>query len=312
MRRRLPLLNQLRAFEAAARAQSFTKAADELFVTHAAISRHVRELEEWLGTPLFVRTGRGVVLTDAGKRYAARLTPIFDAIAEATRDAMIEGNSSHLTVAPEGAFASRWLIPRLGKFNSAHPDIELDVSPGEYISDFYSGEDDIAIRFGAGHWPEVEAELLCKVQTFAVCAPEVIKDNPPEKPEDLENFTLLHENSRQWWADWLRAAGSKNGDLAWAGPLFQNYLAIQAAEAGQGVALADQIIATDALSSGRLVRPFDIAVQEDEGYWLVWGKGLKLNATGLAFRQWLIAELQKTNATYDKLTAEGVARAQPA
>ena len=168
MRRRLPPLNQLRAFEAAARPQSFSKAAEELFVTHAAISRHVRELEEWLGTPLFVRTGRGVVLTDAGRRYGARLTPIFDAIAEATRDAMVEGDSSHLTVAPDGAFASRWLVPRLGRFNALHPDIELDVSPGEYFSDFHSGEDDVGIRYGPGDWPEVEAELLLKAKIFPV------------------------------------------------------------------------------------------------------------------------------------------------
>jgi LysR family glycine cleavage system transcriptional activator len=297
------LLNQLRAFEAAARAQSFTKAADELFVTHAAVSRHVRELEDWLGTPLFVRTGRGVVLTDAGKKYAARLTPIFDAIAEATRDAMIEGDSSHLTVAPEGAFASRFLIPRLGRFNAQHPDIELDVSPGEYISDFYKGEDDIAIRFGAGNWPEVEAELLCTVKVFPVCAPDLIGDTKLTRPDDLKSFTLLHESSRQWWADWLRAAKAKNADLAWHGPLFQNYLAIQAAEAGQGFALADQIIATDALLSGRLVAPFDVDHEDGEGYWLVWGKGLKLNAAGLAFRQWLIAEIKKTNAAFEKLRA---------
>ena len=220
MRRRLPSLNQLRAFEAAARPQSFSKAAEELFVTHAAISRHVRELEEWLGTELFVRTGRGVVLTDAGRRYAARLTPIFDAIAEATRDAMIEGDSSNLTVAPDGAFASRWLVPRLGKFNAAHPEIELSVSPGEYISDFYRGEDDIAIRYGAGGWPEVEAELLCKARIFPVCAPGLIAGNPPKKPDDLTSYTLLHESSRQWWADWLRKAGGKDPDMAWSGPLF--------------------------------------------------------------------------------------------
>ncbi len=305
MRRRLPLLNQLRAFEAAARAQSFTKAADELFVTHAAVSRHVRELEEWLGTELFVRTGRGVVLTDAGRKYAARLTPIFDAIAEATRDAMIEGDSSHLTVAPDGAFASRWLVPRLGRFNTAHPDIELDVSPGEYISDFYKGEDDIAIRYGAGTWPEVEAELLCKAKVFPVCAPELVKDTPPNKPHDLKDYTLLHENSRQWWADWLRQAKVKDADMAWSGPLFQNYLAIQAAEAGQGFALADQIIATDALLAGRLVKPFDVDHEEGEGYWLVWGKNMRLSSAGLALRQWLINEIKKTNAAFEKFRTEG-------
>ncbi len=304
MRRRLPLLNQLRAFEAAARAQSFTKAADELFVTHAAVSRHVRELEQWLGTPLFVRTGRGVVLTDAGKRYAARLTPIFDAIAEATRDAMIEGDSSHLTVAPEGAFASRWLVPRLGKFNCSLPGHRAGCQPGRVYFRFLFGRRRHRRPLWCGDWPEVEAELLCKARMFPVCAPDLISDNPPDKPDDLKNFTLLHENSRQWWADWLRSAGSKNADLAWSGPLFHNYLAIQAAEAGQGFALADQIIAADALLSGRLVRPFDIETKEDEGYWLVWGKGLKLNATGLAFRQWLVAEIRKTNAAYDKLKAK--------
>ena len=303
MRRRLPLMNQLRAFEAAGRSQSFTKAADELFVTHAAISRHVRELEDWLGTPLFVRTGRGVVLTDAGRKYAARLTPIFDAIAEATRDAMIEGDSRHLTVAPDGAFASRFLVPRLGKFNAAYPDIELDVSPGEYISDFYKGEDDIAVRYGAGTWPDVEAELLCKSKVFPVCAPDLIKDHKPVKPESLKDYTLLHENSRQWWADWLQVAKVKDPDFAWHGPLFQNYLAIQAAEAGQGFALADQLIATDALVSGKLVKPFDIDNEEGEGYWLVWGKGLKLSAAGLALRQWLITEIRKTNTVYEKLRA---------
>jgi len=304
MRRRLPLLNQLRAFEAAARAQSFSKAADELFVTHAAISRHVRELEGWLGTKMFVRTGRGVVLTDAGRKYAARLTPIFDAIAEATRDAMIEGDSPHLTVAPDGAFASRFLVPRLGKFNALHPDVELDVSPGEYISDFYKGEDDIAIRYGPGGWPEVEAELLCKAKIFPVCAPELIKGNPPKTPDDLKEYTLLHENSRQWWADWLQSAKVKNPDLAWSGPTFQNYLAIQAAEAGQGFALADQIIAADALAAGKLVRPFSHDTEEGEGYWLVWGKSLKLNAAGLAFRQWLAHEIHKTDAAYTKLKAK--------
>lgn len=301
MRRRLPSLNQLRAFEAAARPESFSKAADELFVTHAAISRHIRELEDWLGTRLFVRTGRGVVLTEAGKHYARRMTPIFDAIAEATRDVMIEGDSSHLTVAPDGAVASRWLVPRLGNFNAEHPSIELSVSPGDYISDFYSGEDDLAIRYGPGGWPEVEAELLCNAKVFPVCAPALAPDTDSMQLADLTQHTLLHENNRQWWADWLRSAGSRNADLPWHGPLFQNYLAIQAAEAGQGFALADQLIATDALAEGRLVMPFECVMNDDDGYWLVWGKGLKLNAAGLAFRQWLTDEVAKTEATFEKL-----------
>jgi DNA-binding transcriptional LysR family regulator len=302
MRRRLPSLNQLRAFEAAARPQSFSKAAEELFVTHAAVSRHVRELEEWLGTQLFVRTGRGVVLTDAGKRYAARLTPIFDAIAEATRDAMIEGDSSHLTVAPDGAFASRWLIPRLGNFNAAHPEIELSVSPGEYISDFYKGEDDIAIRYGTGGWPEVEAELLCTARIFPVCAPQVIADDPPETPDDLARFTLLHENSQQWWADWLRAPVARIRILPGTGRCSRTTWPFRRQRPDK--ALHWPINSTPPMRWRRVHwcgRSTSSNRKTKDTGWSG-ARALKLNAAGLAFRQWLMKEIRKTQTQFEKLS----------
>ncbi len=148
MGRRLPSLNALKAFEAAARLESFTDAAAELFVTHAAVSRHIRDLEEWLGTQLFIRTGRGVDLTDAGRRYVSRLTPLFDQLAEATREAAAVGDVRSLNVSVEPAFASRWLVPRLGRFNELHPDIELAIDPTNTLVNFRAGEADLGIRYG--------------------------------------------------------------------------------------------------------------------------------------------------------------------
>ena len=138
MGRRLPSLNALKAYEAAARLENFTEAAAELFVTHAAISRHVRDLEDWLGTPLFTRTGRGVELTDAGRRFALRLTPLFDQLADATREAAAVGDVRQLKVSVEPSIASRWLVPRLGRFNDLHPDIELSIDPTRKLADFRS------------------------------------------------------------------------------------------------------------------------------------------------------------------------------
>ena len=160
MGRRLPSLNALKAFEAAARLESFTDAATELFVTHAAISRHIRDLEEWLGTQLFIRTGRGVDLTDAGQRYVSRLTPLFDQIADATREAAAVGDVRQLLVTVEPSSASRWLVPRLGRFNELHPDIELSIDPNSKFADFRSGEADVGIRYGPGGWDNVEVMKL--------------------------------------------------------------------------------------------------------------------------------------------------------
>src|SRR5262245_45683359 len=169
MARRLPSLNALKAFEAAARHESFTDAAGELFVTHAAISRHIRDLEEWLGTGLFVRTGRGVELTEAGRRYGGRLTSLFDGMGEATREAAAQGTVRTLNVSVEPATASRWLVPRLGRFNDLHPDIDLIINPETRLVDFRSGEADLGIRYGLGRWEDVEAIRLSDSVSFPVC-----------------------------------------------------------------------------------------------------------------------------------------------
>ena len=303
MGRRLPSLNALKAFEAAARLESFTEAAAELFVTHAAISRHVRDLEEWLGTQLFLRTGRGVELTEAGQRYAARLTPLFDQLAEATREAAAVGDVRQLRVTVEPAIASRWLVPRLGRFNDLHPDIELSIDPTAELADFRFGEADVGIRYGTGQWDGVDAVKLTDAVIFPVCAPKLVQDRPDLKPSGLADFNLLHESRKQWWADWLAAAGV-TGVEDWRGTLFQNHLAIEAAEAGQGFALSDQILVTDSLVEGWLVRPFSFEMKDHWHYWIVRGKGQKESPPVRSFREWLMGEIADTNRKYAQLTGQ--------
>jgi LysR family transcriptional regulator, glycine cleavage system transcriptional activator len=303
MARRLPSLNALKAFEAAARQESFTDAAGELFVTHAAISRHIRDLEEWLGTPLFIRTGRGVDLTDAGRRFGERLTPLFDQIAEATREAAAVGDVRQLNVSVEPAFASRWLVARLGRFHDLHPDIELAIDPTNQLADFRAGEADLGIRYGTGGWEDVDAVKLTDVVIFPVCAPSLIASAPGLKPGDLRNYNLLHEQRKQWWADWLFAAGV-TGVEDWRGTLFHNHLAIEAAEAGQGFALGDQILCTDALVEGWLKRPFNLDMKDHGSYWIARARGSKENPPARAFREWLMTEMADTNRKFVQLTGQ--------
>ena len=297
MARRLPSLNALKAFEAAARHESFSDAAVELFVTHAAISRHIRDLEESLGTELFNRTGRGVQLTEAGTRFGERLTPLFDQIAEASREAAAVGAARTLRVSVEPAFASRWLVGRLAKFNDLHPDIELTIDSTNRLVDFYVDDVDIGVRYGNGVWDGVEAAKLSDVVIFPVCEPKLIADDPKLTPEGLGKYTLLHENRKQWWADWLAAAGVK-AEMDWRGTIFQNHLAVEAAEAGAGFALGDQILCTDALVEGWLVKPFATDMKDHGAYFIVRKKGSKETAVVKAFREWLLSELVETNRKF--------------
>jgi LysR family transcriptional regulator, glycine cleavage system transcriptional activator len=304
MARRLPSLNALKAFEAAARHESFTDAASELFVTHAAISRHIRDLEESLGTELFTRTGRGVSLTEAGRRYSGRLTPIFDQLAEATREAAAVGATRTLKVSVEPSIASRWLVGRLGRFNELHPDIELTIDPSNQLVDFYIDDIDVAIRYGRGNW-DVDMAKLSDVVIFPVCAPKLIGTRTLNNPTELGHFTLLHENRKQWWEEWLKSAGVTN-IMDWRGTTFQNHLAIEAAEAGQGFALGDQILCTDSLVEGWLIRPFAIDMKDHGSYWIVRKKGSKESAPARAFREWLLGEMVETNKKFQSIRTKDV------
>jgi len=290
-RRRLPSLNALRAFEAAGRHGSFSSAAEELFVTHASISRHVKHLETWLGTPLFERHSRGVRLTDAGERYLGLLTPAFDALDDATRQVRAAPEEVELAITVEVTFAMRWLVPRLGDFQTRHPEIELNLEADDDCIDFRKHPFELAIRYGEGAWPDVDTERLVEVEAFAVCSPEFLAGKRIAAPRDLLNYPLLHEDSKQWWRDWLEAAGVEQPDRP-RGHLYQSaHLTLEAAEAGQGLALGDNVSAADDLAEGWLVRPLDLAVPAG-AYWLVQAKNAKPSEAAQAFRAWLISAIK--------------------
>lgn len=308
MVRNLPPLNALKAFEAAARHESFTAAALELNVTHAAISRHVRELEGWLGTRLFVRAGRGVELTERGRGYVGELTRGFDLIAAATES--VSGRRrrrrQRLAVSVEPSLAALWLVPRLGRFTLANPDIDLVLDSTNRLVDFARDEVDIGIRYGRGGWPGVAADLLTRTHLSPVCSPALLETTRIATPGDLQPSLLLQEEQRRYWDEWLAAAGVADR-IAPEGPTLGLHLTIPAAEAGQGFALADELIAGDALVGGRLMRPFATAI-DSYGYYFVRAAARKETRAMAAFHAWIAAEIADTLEAVSKAAPPGKRR----
>jgi LysR family transcriptional regulator, glycine cleavage system transcriptional activator len=291
MLRRLPSLNALKAFEAAARHGSFTKAAEELFVTQGAVSHQVKALETELGLKLFNRERQRLIITEAGRTYLEVVRDAFDRVAAGTDRLLQLQKSGVLNVTTSPNFAAKWLVHRLGRFVEAHPDIDLRVSASLQHVDFARDDFDMAIRHGDGHWPGLDVTRLCVEELFPVCSPKFLRGrNALRSPEDLKRCTLLHVDDRRNWARWLEVAkvGSADADR---GPLFnQASMAIDAAVDGQGVALARTALAAWDLRAGRLVRPFALALPAPYAYWIVCPKptaGLPKIST---FRAWLLAE----------------------
>jgi LysR family glycine cleavage system transcriptional activator len=295
-RRRLPPLNALRAFEAAARHMNFSRAADELSVTPGAVSQQIQNLEDYIGASLFRRTPKGLLLTDAAQTALPALREAFDRLAEAASllTAGVDGNRVTVTAAP--SFAAKWLMPRLGKFEEAHPEVDVWLTAGLALVDFASGEVDIAIRYGSGHYPGLEVVQLMRETVAPVIAPELLAEKPLATPEDLAHHTLLHDGSPDAdescpdWAMWLTARGVKGVDGA-RGPRFnQSSLVIEGAVNGRGVALAKRALAQADLDAGRLVSPFDISTAVDFAYYVVHPKAKGRLKQVRAFSNWLKAE----------------------
>jgi LysR family transcriptional regulator, glycine cleavage system transcriptional activator len=295
MARKLPPLNALKAFEAAARLSSFSRAAEELNVTHAAISRHVRALEAEFRTPLFERTGRGVELTESGRWLAADLTTAFDAIASAAaRFARPSRRRKRLSVTSDPSFAALWLVPRLGKFSALHPGIDLVLDATPRLVNFAKEDVDLGIRWGSGAWDDIAVTKLAPAELMLVCSPAFLEAHPVAGAAELDGALLIQETAKECWNAWLTAAGVADRMVP-AGPTLNGDLVIAAAEAGQGLALADQIQAGDALVSGRLIRPFEITATRF-GYYLVRRLGGKRSEASEAFESWLVSELKVFHA----------------
>ena len=290
MAKRLPPLSALRPLEAAARLESFSRAAEELHLTHGAVSRQVRALEEHLGAPLFSRHGKRVALTPTGRAFAERVRAALEEIARAADEAGGGRRDNRLTVSVLPSFASRWLMPRLIRFMDAHPKIEVNVIASVALANFAAEEVDIAIRFGRGPWPPLACEHFLDDEYFPVASPRMHRGKLPKAAADLANFRLIRED-RDYWQEWLRAA-RVDVDMPPTGPLFNDSTySLQAAARGEGIALARRSIVAEDLQRGTLVKLFDVAVASRESYWFVSPKALAETPRVKAFREWVKAEL---------------------
>jgi LysR family glycine cleavage system transcriptional activator len=315
--RRLPPLNALRAFEAAARHLSFSDAAGELHVTPAAISHQIKALEADLGIKLFQRLNREVRLTDAGQACLPGLRDAFDRIVEAVGRAQRQDSSGVLTVTASPALAAKWLVPRLEKFRLLHPEIDLRIDASMHLVDFAREGVHVGLRYGFGNYPGLHSELLMRTQVFPVCSPSLLRGaHPLRRPQDLRHHTLIHDETNAYdpscpdWAMWLRAAAVEGVDPTRGVRFNQVALAIDAAVGGRGVALTRDIFAADDLSNGRLIRPFGGGQPVDFAVYVVVPPTLVAMPKIKAFRDWLFEQAREMSEP--KLDGKSPARRRAA
>ena len=294
-------LNALRAFEASARHQSFSAAAAELHVTPAAVGQLVRSLEDWLGSPLFVRASSGrarLMPTEAAERALPDIRAGFDKLALGLERLKDGATSGVLTVTVSPAFAAKWLLPRLDRFHAAWPDTDVRLDTSLKPVDFVAQRIDIGVRYGAGHWPGLAADRLMDEEVYPVCSPELARGRLRLRtPSDLARATLIHDLSMDGvdefpsWASWLRHAGA-SGVAAKRGLRINNSAAVlQAAIDGQGVALARSVMARDDVAAGRVVRLFPkVRFASPLAYHVVYRPECAGMPRLKAFREWLGAE----------------------
>jgi len=301
--RRLPPFASLRAFEAAARHGSFTKAAEELFVTPAAVSHQIKALEDFLGRVLFHRGHQGLRLTDAGHAYLPGVREAFERLVSAAGELDATEDDPVLTVSVAPSFAAKWLVPRLDGFQAAHPDIDVRISASMGLADFGAGDVDLAIRYGAGVYAGLESELLIRDTVYPVCSPALLAGDPPlDTPAMLAAHTLLHDDSPDGddscptWAMWVKAAGLAGID-AQRGPRFnQASLVLEAAILGRGVALAKSTLADADIASGRLVKPFDLIQPVRFAYYVVHPPAQGRMDKVRRFKAWLATQVAPDHA----------------
>ncbi|MDP7427458.1 MAG: transcriptional regulator GcvA [Alphaproteobacteria bacterium] len=298
----MPPLNALRAFEAAARHLSFTKAAEELRVSQSAISQQVRKLESRLGVRVFLRGSTGLELTGEGRTYLAILSEALDRVDAATAEIFGSPARTVLTVGAMATLALKWLLPRLPRFRRDHPDVQVNIASAPYVADYDQvsvwrglGKDiDLAFHDSEGPWPGLRSWWLMDSDLLPVCSPELRDGSRPlRRPADLDRFELLQVNVPQRqndWQRWLQVAGVSGLKLEHAHRFDYSYLAIQAAIEGLGVAVTNRPFVSMDLTAGRLVAPFEIAAPAPHSYYLVCAEADAGKPKIAAFREWVLRE----------------------
>jgi LysR family glycine cleavage system transcriptional activator len=295
--RHLPPLNALRAFEAAGRHLSFTKAAAELHVTPAAISQQLKTLEDYLGVQLFRRLNKALLLTDAGQACLPGLQEGFDRLAEAVKALRARDARRALTVSVAPSFGAKWLVPRLDRFRDAHPGVDVRIDASHRLVDFVREDVDLGIRYGLGDYPGLRVDRLLTDEVFPVCSLRLLAGpHPLRVPDDLRWHTLLHVDLATGdaccpdWRMWLLAAGVGDIDPT-RGPQFSlSSMAEQAAIEGHGVALGSRVLVADDLAAGRLIKPFDLSFPVSFAYYVVCPETTADQPRIAAFREWVMAE----------------------
>jgi LysR family glycine cleavage system transcriptional activator len=294
---RLPPLKSLQAFESAGRRLSFTLAAQELNVTPGAISQQIRQLEEFLGVPLFKRLNRAIVLTDAGLLFLPLISQGFEHFHEAVTRLRQRGDDGPLTITSAPSFVSKWLIPRLSSFKRLHPDIDVRIDTSDRLVDFSREDIDVGIRFGDGEYPELDTVFLFAFDLIPVCSPDLLRGKHQlREVSDLKHFTLLHSNHDEldpgWpdWAMWLKVVEADDVDSSHGIYFNQSDQLFQAALDGQGVALLANVMAEPEVAAGRLVQPFSARLPVKLNYHVVTSPHKAGIAKVAAFRQWILDE----------------------
>jgi len=292
----LPPLRSLQVFEVAARCQSFTAAAEELFITQSAVSRQVQELEQRLNLRLFVRSGPHLKVTATGKVLAERIGQAMESLREAVQMARPMHGNRYINLSMMPSLATKWFAPRLGQFIESHPDVDLRIAATqELVVDFDAEEIDAAIRYGTGKWTNLDSQLLAEETMTPVCSPAYAKQLGINEPADLLNATLLPTATKENWDTWFYAAGIEQ-DIKPRGPYIGDAAAmLQAVIDEQGVALGRSVLMADDLRSGRIIAPFQLHLKSSYSYWFVTPKHREASPSLIAVRDWLVNMFDKMN-----------------
>ncbi|EEG08723.1 transcriptional regulator GcvA [Pseudogulbenkiania ferrooxidans] len=295
MRRKIPSIEALQAFEAAARHQSFTRAAEELALTQSAVCKQIATLEEMLGIALFNRIKRRVSLSEAGQVYAREVREHLDRLERSTLSIMAhQGSGGVIELAAIPTFATRWLIPRLPGFYAEHPNITINITTRSDTFIFADTVFDASIHFGTGVWPGAHADHLFGEEMIPVCSPQLLARHPCPQPQDLVKLKLLHLSARHdAWHKWFAAAGASDLN-AMVGPRYELFsMLVEAARAQMGVALVPRFLVQEEIRSGSLVTPFDIPMQSEMGYFLVYPESKQEAKVLQAFVSWLLEQAEQ-------------------